>query len=121
MYPFVPAGAVLTVEHVEASRLRVGDVVCVLDAAGETVAHRLTELVAAEGPLRLRGDAGFGLEEVPLSALIGRVVRVERGPLRYSTDGMLGQLLAQVALQHRGVHRALSLAGRALVRMRRGR
>lgn len=121
MYPFVPAGSVLTVEHVEPSRLRVGDVVCFVDAAGEPVAHRLAEPVDGEGPLRVRGDAASGLEGVPLSALIGRVVRVERGPLRYSTDGVLGQLLARVALQHRGIHRALSLFGRAVVAVRRGR
>jgi hypothetical protein len=82
MVPFLRDGDMLTVEPVEATALRLGDVVLYRVAREQLAAHRLVARRAdGEGVVWVaRGDAATGPGElVRAERVLGRVVRVQRG------------------------------------------
>lgn len=85
MYPFIRHGDVIEVEPVEASAVRVGDVVLCRDEGGRFVAHRVVKM-GSEGPpgtLVTKGD--WTPRADPLvypQQVLGRVVAIERGGKR---------------------------------------
>ncbi len=94
MYPF---GTGWTAE-VAPGPVQRGDFVVYLDAQGRTIGHRLHGV--ADGWLYVRGDTVGPEPPVPASALIGRVVALERGPLRLVVprDGAIGALWRRLGL-----------------------
>lgn len=114
MFPFVPAGSVLTLRARGERLLELGDIVCYPATTGELVAHRV---VAIEYPgddawLTTRGDAN-GLEDrIEVGAVAWIVERVEHRWLCYDTDGLTGRTFARVARRRGTLYRAARLAGR---------
>jgi len=82
MSPAIREGEVITVTPVQPAEIRRGDVVLCNTGQG-VIAHRVERLVwGADGMLRFitRGDASLGPDEpAGASAVLGRVVAVERG------------------------------------------
>ncbi len=80
MYPFIRDGAILTVEPVQAHRLRVGDVVLYRSQA-RVVVHRVIakRMLDSQADLWIRGDAFAGSgEKLSAASVIGRVVNVKQ-------------------------------------------
>ncbi len=80
MSPFVPDGSIITVEPVEADAVRFGDVV-LYASESRTVVHRVLGrcLLHGESAFLIRGDyLSTGVESVPATHVLGRVVRVQR-------------------------------------------
>ena len=82
MHPAIRDGELVTVEPVDASAVRRGDVVLFRSARGLT-AHRVTRVVArpdASQYFVLRGDnTGESHEHVATTSVLGCVIGVERG------------------------------------------
>ena len=120
MFPFVLAGSVLHLRTRGTRAIRIGDIVCHPDRTGQLVAHRVRS-VSNDGNrtwLTTRGDALEQEERLPSEAIAWVVERVEHRWLRYDTGGLLGRTLSRVAIRHRALHRAATLAARALRRAR---
>ena len=123
MFPFVPTGSVLHLRSPNERTIRVGDIVCHSDRAGQLVAHRVLAVHDAADGARLvtRGDALDQLDRVALDAIAWRVARVERGAIGYDTDGLIGRALSHIAIRHRQVHRTTMRTARLLGRALRRR
>ncbi|MEM6796009.1 MAG: S24/S26 family peptidase [Acidobacteriota bacterium] len=76
MVPLVREGDVVTAEPLAGSP-RLGDLLIARVGSEEIVCHRALEIAVAG--LGLAGDASHRLDRVPPAAVLGRVVRVERG------------------------------------------
>jgi hypothetical protein len=117
MFPCVPSGSRLQLAAVQASQVRVGDIVAYVGRAG-MVAPRVVSVDAwAACPVFvMRGDAQEATEVVSGEAVAYRVTRVSYAGVSYATAGPLGRLLSQLAVE-RGRpfrwlrHTALQLAG----------
>jgi hypothetical protein len=82
MAPFIRGGDVLTVEPVESSQLRVGDIVFYRTEGDSLIAHRIIgiEKNNAKLKLRVRGDSSPGSEDaIAGDQILGRIEIVERG------------------------------------------
>ena len=81
MYPFVRDGDILEVEPVDASAIRVGDVIFFLTALGRALAHRVIKKRAEKDEVMLvtKGDQASASDQ-PISAkdVLGRVTSIER-------------------------------------------
>ena len=122
MAPLIRSGDAVVVERVGACNLKPGDLILFVNRLGSPVLHRVLRIArdATGGALlRTKGDAqGMFDEPVEPSAVLGRVVRIERsghGLLGRSIDldsppwRRVGPLLARV---HVGVNRLWSVAMR---------
>lgn len=122
MFPFVPAGSVLSLSDRRSRSVEVGDIVCYPAPSGELVAHRI---VAVEhGPngawLTTRGDAGGRAERIEPDAVAWIVDRVEHSWLRYETRGATGRVLARIAVRRGAAYRVVTSAARLARALRRG-
>lgn len=118
MFPFVPAGSVVTLERSAVDDLAPGDIVAFVGADGQPVAHRFLGFEAdLQGQRRLvvAADQSGQPEAVPAHAYIGRVDQVRFRRLMYRTRGPSGHLMSTIAMRHRRCHRLLSFAIRRLV------
>jgi len=106
MAPSVLEGDRLTIEPVDATQVRPGDILFYATARGLT-AHRVVERVSdVPAAFRTRGDAaGSEDETVTAGQLLGRVTRVERDGRRVSFDVLPGA-------RHRIRGRFLAIIGR---------
>lgn len=102
MLPLMPPGTLIEIAPVRVADLRPGDVVAI-ERGGRTVCHVLTGIRrgggAGAGELRLgtAGTSAWPDDWVGASALVGRVVEVDFGLLRLSTDGPAFTALRRVA------------------------
>jgi hypothetical protein len=97
MAPAILDGDTITVEPVDAERLRRGDVVLALRGSA-VVAHRLVRRARrrdSESELVLRGDAADG-DDAPVPAIdvLGRVVEIERAGVRHRPSSLAARLTA---------------------------
>ena len=102
MFPLVPAGATLEIKPARPAIIRLGDIVCYPNAAGEMVAHRIVGLQRKDmGAIeyRVRGDAQAQEEVVPASAVAYVVTGVNYRGLRYDPRGRVGRRLALLAVE----------------------
>ena len=79
MYPSIREGELITVEPVEASDVKLADIVLYRSQRGP-IAHRVVEIASRDARIfRLRGDASLSCDQ-PVAAhqILGRVVRVQR-------------------------------------------
>lgn len=78
--------------------LRPGDLVCYLNARGEPCLHRV--LAVYDDRLAVRGDTAGPEPDVPLTAVIGRVVGLRRGRLTIAlpADGTIADLQRRIGL-----------------------
>jgi len=82
MSPFIRDSDFLTVQPVEPSTLKLGDVAFYWIDGGQLIAHRVVGKRAQHGQLvlQIRGNASFCQDEmVPASQILGRVTRIQRG------------------------------------------
>jgi signal peptidase I len=97
MHPTIREGEAITVAPVELATIRRGDVVLYRSARGVT-AHRVTRVVRGpQGALAFipRGDSSTTRDEpVDQSAVLGRVVAVERGGRALDPTGAGARVLA---------------------------
>lgn len=121
MFPFVPAGSVLSLRLQGERPIGLGDIVCYPGRGGELVAHRVIAIEAgARGTwLTIRGDAVEEQERIELGAVGWLVERVEHRWLRYDTASLAGRTLARVAVRRGGIHRFVTLAAHAARRLLR--
>jgi signal peptidase I len=107
MHPTIREGEVVTVEPVQPAGIRRGDIILYRSGRG-VFAHRVvrvTRRVGGSVALLLRGDASQTCDEpVKGSAVLGRVVAVERN----------GRALDPAGLRTRALARARSAASRLL-------
>lgn len=122
MVPTIRDGETIVVEAVAAEAIKPGDVV-VVRTAGGIRAHRMRSLQHGEcgAPLLVcRGDnAGADDPPVPLEAVLGRVVAVQRGGRRRAVDAVgvrVARVLSRVRRTAAGV---VGRRGVILVHMRR--
>ena len=79
MYPSIREGELITVGPVEASDVKLGDIVLYRSERG-LIAHRVVEIASRDARVfRLRGDASLS-DDQPVAAhqILGRVVEVQR-------------------------------------------
>jgi len=79
MYPSIREGEIITVEPVEASDVKLGDIVLYRSERG-LIAHRVIEIASRDARVfRVRGDASLSCDQ-PVAAhqILGRVVGVKR-------------------------------------------
>ena len=102
MGPAIRSGDVLTVVPANVEQVRVGDVVLFESPWGTPLAHRLVRRCPGQGRsgFMTRGDTRpYPDPLVPATALLGRVVRIERHDLRIELTGrravLLGKLLVR--------------------------
>jgi signal peptidase len=82
MYPFIRNGDILTFQPVEASDLRIGDIVLFQSVRKKSVAHRLVQKQLKNGNifLKTRGDALLEADDVITgNQIMGRVFKIQRG------------------------------------------
>jgi hypothetical protein len=121
MFPYVPAGAVLSLRPRSARPIAIGHIVCYPAGTGDLVAHRVVARVSDPSPggrepvWLVRGDAGGLEEQVAESGIAWVVDEVAHRGVRYRTDGALGRLLARIAVDRGALHRACTHVGRAAV------
>ncbi len=79
MYPSIREGELITVEPVQPSDVKLGDIVLYRSERGP-IAHRVVEIASQDSRVfRLRGDASLSCDEpVEAHRILGRVVGVER-------------------------------------------
>lgn len=77
MLPFLLHGDVVLIRPVPLDEVRAGDVVCYEPCHGRLLVHRVVE--RHETRAVVRGDALAWADVVPLSAILGRAVSIERG------------------------------------------
>ncbi len=79
MYPSIREGELITVEPVQASDVKLGDIVLYRSERG-LIAHRVVEIASRDARIfRLRGDASLSCDRpVAAEQILGRVVRVHR-------------------------------------------
>ena len=98
MYPFIRHGDVIEVEPVEASAVRVGDVIFCRDEVDRFVTHRVVKRGKAhsQGALVTKGDWTSRADPlVHPEQVLGRVVAIERGAKRIRLNTRM-QRLTQV-------------------------
>lgn len=100
MFPFIIAGSRLSVETADIQALKAGDVVCYPSIDGEIVAHRVIRMIERNGQklFLIKGDSSKNGEEIPSSAIAYRVYRVEHRRFSYETDGVIGKIIAILAI-----------------------
>jgi GNAT superfamily N-acetyltransferase len=99
MSPFIRDGDVLTVQAVTTDALRVGDVALYCRAGHRLAVHRVASrrVRGERAVLRMRGDAVVDTaERVPAQQVLGRVVRVQRGPRVIHLDRKVHRLMARL-------------------------
>ena len=82
MTPLIRQGDIITIQPVDLSDLRVGDVILFQTAFDKLVAHRIIDIGVENGQIQFvaRGDAILGSgEKVHADMVLGQVVRIERG------------------------------------------
>ena len=82
MYPFIKNGDIIEVKPVEASAVRLGDVIFYRSARGRLLAHRVIKVDAQHGQVVLvtKGDSSPGPDQlVHPEQVLGRVVVIKRG------------------------------------------
>ena len=123
MFPFVPAGSVLSLVRPGRQAIGIGDVVCYPAPNRGLVAHRVVALEAHPDGTRLvmRGDAQRTPERIPLDAVAWIVDRVEHRWLRYDTASATGRAFARIAVTHGVALRAAGWTVRTLARITKGR
>jgi hypothetical protein len=124
MLPAIFPGSNLYVDSARPEDLRPGDVACYLGKGNVVVAHRVVCGPSENGEdLIVKGDSQPEPENLPRSAVMYKVMRVEHRFLSYDTDGILGSSLARMALSNgriaRGLQKAM-LAGISLAVVLRG-
>ena len=79
MYPSIREGELITVEPVEVSDVKLGDIVLYRSERGP-IAHRVVEIASRDALVfRLRGDASLSCDQpVAGRQILGRVTAVER-------------------------------------------
>lgn len=102
MYPAIRDGEAVTVEPVEPSGVRRGDIILYKTGSGSVIAHRVVEVNKSGGKIGsfiLRGDASETCD-LPITPgqILGRVVSVERGGRDLDLAGRRARLLRNVRL-----------------------
>jgi len=93
MRPALEGGELLTVEPVDRTCLRRGDV-ALTNGDGGFRAHRLVSLEGAKDAFEIRGDAGWESESVESGIILGRVTLVERAGRVSRMDTRISHLQA---------------------------
>ena len=98
MRPSIMAGAVLQFKK-DKEHIAVGDVIAFIGDDGTMAAHRVIEITRnPETVFTTQGDSVACAEQVPQSAVIGVVDRVEYSHFSYSADGPAGRFFKNMAL-----------------------
>lgn len=95
MEPTIAAGDWITIESVIAAQLRVGDVVLLCTSSQTAVVHRVIRFEKRGSVTQVvtRGDASNRLDvSVPVSNVVGRVVRIERTGFRNDLNSLWQRL-----------------------------
>ncbi len=79
MYPSIREGELITVEPVQASDVKIADIVLYRSERG-LIAHRVVEIASRDSQVfRVRGDASLSCDQpVEAEQILGRVVGVQR-------------------------------------------
>lgn len=119
MLPSIPPGSEVCVTRADPVDIRCGDVVGYPGPRGTMVMHRVVQ-IRKEGMATtfvVRGDGQSQSEELPASAVTYRAVRVRLGSLSYGTDGVVGGIMRQLAMQRGLAWRVATRAARLAVRL----
>lgn len=127
MVPFVENGDILSVIPMNPLKARIGDVILHRRKNGALAAHRIQWILrdrARPSAVRTRGDSHPGDGEVvPLDAILGQVIQVQRGNKKISlvSRGHRARAALWSAIQPAGlvVYRLARKAGRALEKIKR--
>jgi hypothetical protein len=119
MLPAILPGSRLHVVSAKPEALISGDVVCYVGQGAVVVAHRVVRgLMGSAGDgLVVKGDSQSQEETLPASAVMYRVLRVERGLLSYETDGIVGRTFAHLALSNGPAAKTLQFSLRMGIRL----
>lgn len=97
MYPLIRDGDVLVVERTDPEKIRYGDIIFFIDAAGRTVVHRAIKIRAHDSgtTLTTRGDSTLA-DDAPIDGrdVIGRVAWIEKGNGRLNVGNGMGRILS---------------------------
>ena len=126
MVPFVENGDILSVIPMDPLKARIGDVILHRRKNGALAAHRIQRILrdrARPSAVRTRGDAHPGDGEmIPLEAILGQVIRVQRGNRKISLTSRSHRARAALwsAIQPAGIlaRRLARKTGRALKKLR---
>jgi signal peptidase I len=98
MVPFIRDGDILTIQPVEFSALRIGDIVVYKREANRAIAHRIVKKTSKGGQreLLIRGDSS-GCDDgwVKLVQVLGRVIYAQRGEKVLRLDGRFRHRMAK--------------------------
>lgn len=125
MYPLIRHGDILEIQPIQASAVRVGDVILFETEEGGVLAHRLIHKQGADNRtlLTTKGDA-LAHPDKPIHAdkLLGRVTRIERRGRTIGLDRplprLLGRLWAKWPAGCNATYRFLARVGRIVLRGR---
>ena len=119
MLPSILPGSEVTAILTDARRVRRGDVIWYPGEHNKMILHRVVRIREDEQGIWfvVRGDAQTWSEEIPSSAVACRAVRVKYGPLSYTTDGIVGNAIARLAVRRGMVWRAAIRVARASARL----
>lgn len=99
MEPFIRDGDTLVVAPVEATSLRITDVILFTGPAGKPFVHRIVKKGRKDGkPVWItRGDAVMNYTEtVSEQQVLGRVIRIQRDAMDHDPGSMLRRLSASL-------------------------
>ncbi len=100
MRPTIVDGDWLTIEPVSTAQLGVGDIVLLCTSSQTAVVHRILRFEQRHATLYVvtRGDAAEGLDvSVPVSNVVGRVLRIESNGVRYDLTTFWHRLRTRLA------------------------
>ena len=103
MSPFIRDGDMLTVQPVEASALKVGDVAFYKAEFGQLIAHRVVAKRAQDSQLTLviRGNAPCCEDDiVPAIQILGRVTKLQRGEKMIRLDQRRWQVISMLCARY---------------------
>ncbi|QUV85225.1 S24/S26 family peptidase [Chloracidobacterium aggregatum] len=100
MRPTISDGDWLTVEQVPTTQLGVGDIVLLCTSSQTAVVHRILRFEQRHATTYVvtRGDAAEGLDvSVPVSNVVGRVLRIESNGVRHDLTTFWRRLRTRLA------------------------
>jgi signal peptidase I len=112
MLPTIHSGDILTLEKIDASNLRIGDIVLIQNASNSLLAHRI--ITQNNGTWTTCGDA-LQMHDEPFTAeqLIGIVRSIEHDNVEKQLSSTHGRIMATVS------RNSTTLAGRIIKRLLR--
>jgi len=97
MYPLVRTGDTLDIEPKDPGELKIGDIIFYRRFCGDYVAHRL---IKRNGPSTLltKGDNHYYYDmPVPVDAVLGRVIRIEKEDRQLILSGNIAGILGRIS------------------------